>query len=358
MKTICASGFTSLLGKLFRRVGAARALATVTIAFFAWSVAQTSHAEDKEVTIAYQQIVDPWLVGIADGSIEKATGYKINWRQFESGAKVATAMASGDVKIGVIGSSPLAAAVSQGVDAQLFWILDNINEAEAMVVRNGSGISKPADLKGKTIGVPFVSTTHYHTMFALQHWGIDPSSVKILNMQPNQIVAAWERGDIDAAYVWDPALAQLKKSGKVLITSGDLSKLGKPTFDGIAVDREWGAAHKDFMARFVKAIADLDQKYRNDPSKWNAQSREAAAIAKTIGGTSAEVPGSLALYGYPSASEQASNQWLGGGASSRAAFALKDTSNFLKEQKRVNTVLPDYSKYVTAEYVEAAEKLK
>jgi len=248
--------------------------------------------------------------------------------------------------------------VSQGVDAQLFWILDNINEAEAMVVRNGSGVEKPADLKGKTIGVPFVSTTHYHTMFALQHWGIDPSSVKILNMQPNQIAAAWERGDIDAAYVWDPALSQLKKSGKVLITSGDLSKLGKPTFDGIAVDRAWGEAHKDFMAKFVKAISDLDQQYRSDPSRWSAQSQQAAAIAKTIGGTPADVPGSLALYGYPSAQEQASKQWLGGGASSRAAFALKDTADFLKQQKRVNAVLPDYSKYVTAEYVEAAEKLK
>ena len=75
-------------------------------------------------------------------------------------------------------------------------------------------------------------------------------------MQPNQIAAAWERGDIDAAYVWDPALAELKKSGKVLITSGDLSKLGKPTFDGIAVDRKWGEDHKEFMAKLVKAIAD------------------------------------------------------------------------------------------------------
>ena len=111
-------------------------------------------------------------------------------------------------------------------------------------------------------------------MFALQHWGINPSDVKILNMQPNQIVAAWERGDIDAAYVWDPALAELKKSGKVLITSGDLSKLGKPTFDGIAVDRKWGEDHKDFMAKLVKAIADADQQYRQQP---RAMERDIAA---------------------------------------------------------------------------------
>lgn len=338
----------------------ARCVLSLLFAATAALVATPSHAQDqdKEITIAYQQIVDPWVVGIANGSIEKATGYKINWRQFESGAKVATALASGDVKVGVIGSSPLAAAVSQGLDLQLFWILDNINQAEAMVVRNGAGITKPADLKGKTIGVPFVSTTHYHTMFALQHWGIDPSSVKILNMQPNQIVAAWERGDIDAAYVWNPALAELKKSGKVLITSGDLSKLGKPTFDGIAVDRQWGEAHKDFMTKLVKAIADADQQYRANPAQWNATSPQAAAIAKMIGGTPADVPASLSLYAFPTLQEQASAQWLGGGASSRAALALKDTSEFLKSQKQIGTVLPDYSKFVNPAYAEAAAKLK
>ncbi|MFD1559721.1 taurine ABC transporter substrate-binding protein [Paraburkholderia silviterrae] len=342
----------------YRLARALRCATALALAALGCAVVQPAQAQDKEVTIAYQQIVDPWVVAIADGSIEKATGYKIHWRQFESGAKVATAMASGDVKIGVIGSSPLAAAVSQGVDLQLFWILDNINNAEAMVVRDGSGIAKPADLKGKTIGVPFVSTTHYHTMFALQHWGIDPSNVKILNMQPNQIVAAWDRGDIDAAYVWDPALAELKKSGKVLITSGDLSKLGKPTFDGIAVDRKWGEEHKDFMAKFVRAIADADAQYRAHTAQWTASSPQAAAIAKMIGGTPADVPASLSLYAFPTIEEQASAQWLGGGATSRAAFALKDTSAFLKNQKQIGDTLTDYAKFVTPAYAEAAMKLR
>lgn len=352
MKSDKPSTLPGWFGRLTRCITAAALAALTCLA------AQPTYAQDKEVTIAYQQIVDPWVVAIANGSIEKETGYKINWRQFESGAKVATAMASGDVKVGVIGSSPLAAAVSQGVDLQLFWILDNINQAEAMVVRNGSGITKPADLKGKTIGVPFVSTTHYHTMFALQHWGINPSDVKILNMQPNQLVAAWERGDIDAAYVWDPALAQLKKSGKVLITSGDLSKLGKPTFDGIAVDRKWGEDHKDFMAKLVKAISNADEQYRNNAAQWNASSPQAAAIAKMIGGTPAEVPASLSLYAFPTLQEQASAQWLGGGSAGRATFALKDTAMFLKDQKQINTVLSDYSKFVTPAYAEAAMKLK
>lgn len=72
--------------KLSRWFGDLTRRATVAaLAAIACVVAPASHAQDKEVTIAYQQIVDPWVVAIANGSIEKETGYKINWRQFESG---------------------------------------------------------------------------------------------------------------------------------------------------------------------------------------------------------------------------------------------------------------------------------
>ena len=339
--------------QLTRRAALLAGLAAGTLA-----LPNAAFAQAKEVTVAYQQIAGPMIVAIANGTIEKATGYKINWRQFESGAKVATAMTSGDVQVGVIGSSPLAAAVSRGVELQLFWILDDINEAEAMVVRNGSGINKPADLKGKKLGVPFVSTTHFHTMFALEQWGIKASDVQLLNMQPNQIAAAWERGDIDAAYVWDPALARIKQSGKVLITSGELSKKGKATFDGIAVQKKWGEQNADFMAKFVKAIGDADASYRSNPAQWGADSANAKAIASKIGGEAKDAAEAIKLYGYPSIEQQASAAWLGGGKAGGAVKALVATSEFLKDQKRIDALAPDYSAFVTPKYAEAALKLK
>ena len=94
----------------------------------ALGTAGSALAQTREVTVAYQQIAAPMIVAMSSGTIEKATGYKINWRQFESGAKVATAMASGDVQIGVIGSSPLAAAVRPGLDQHLLWIIDRSEE--------------------------------------------------------------------------------------------------------------------------------------------------------------------------------------------------------------------------------------
>jgi taurine transport system substrate-binding protein len=156
-------------------------------------------AADKEATIGYQTGVDPAKVAIADGTYEKATGWRINWRKFDTGADVIAAMASGDVQIGYVGSSPLAAGASRGLDIQTILVADLIGDAEALVVRNGAGIAKPEDLVGKKVAVPFVSTTHYSLIAALKHWDIDPKKVEILNLRPPEIAAAWQRGDIDAA---------------------------------------------------------------------------------------------------------------------------------------------------------------
>jgi len=311
-------------------------------------------ASDKEVTIGYQLIYNPWKVAIADGAFEKATGYKINWRQFESGAKVITAMASGDVHISLAGSSPIAAGISAGLKVELIWIVEDIASAEALVVRNGSDIMAPQDLKGKKLGVPFVSTTHFHTLFALEQFGINPKEVKILNMTPPNIAAAWERGDIDAAFVWDPALGKIKETGKVLITSGTLSTWGKATFDGMLAQKEWAAENPDFMVNFIKTIAAADDAYRSDSMAWTPDSAMVKKIIKLIGGNPEDVPGVLALYGFPTLEEQASDRWLGGGKNGGAARALYFTSEFLLKEKKIPKLLPDYSVAVNPKWVNMA----
>lgn len=274
--------------------------------------------------------------------------------KFDSGAKVITAMASGNVHIALAGSSPIAAGVSRGLPIEVFWIVEDIADAEALVVRDGSDIEKPEDIKGKKVGVPFVSTTHFHTLFFLEHNNIDPKDVQLLDMQPNAIAAAWERGDIDAAFVWDPALGRIKKSGKVLITSGELSALGKATFDGMVVNKDWAKDHGDFMVSFVKTIAAADEAYRSNPEAFGPDSENAKKIVQLVGGDPAEVATVLELYEFPDLKEQASESWLGGGKDGGVAKALLATSEFLKEQKKVDALLPDYGVAVTDEYVKKA----
>ncbi|MEP7100253.1 MAG: taurine ABC transporter substrate-binding protein [Burkholderiales bacterium] len=315
-----------------------------------WTLAGAAFAQTKEVTFAHQDMLVPLRTVMESGELEKATGYKINWRMFGGGGDVIRAMASGDVQIGEAGSSPITAAASQGQDIKLFWILDDIADAEALVVRNGSGINGPKDLKGKKVATPFVSTSHYQLMVDMKAEGVDPKTVNVMNLRPPEVAAAWERGDIDAAFIWDPVLSKIKTNGKIIATSGSIGKKGYPTFDGLVVNAEWAAKNEAFMVALVKALAKADADYRANAAKWTADSPQVKAVAKWTKADAKDVPPAMALYKFPSAEEQLSAAWLGGGA----AKAMTDTAVFLKEQGRVQEVKPNYGAFVTTDYVKKA----
>lgn len=320
-------------------------------------IGSSALAQTKEVVIGYQDMVVPWRYAQETKLVEERTGYKVTYRKIGSGAEVVRALASGAIQIGEAGSSPFAAALSQGVPIEVFWVLDNINDAEALVARNGSDVNSVADLKGKKIALPFASTTHFHTLVALNGAGIAQKDVQLLNLRPPEILAAWGRGDIDATFVWDPALAEVKKSGKVLTTSGQIAKeTGKATFDALAVLKSFSKEHDAFLTEFVKVLAESDQNYVQNKAAWTADSAQVKAVAKWSGAEAQNVPASLALYEFVPPAQQASKQWLGGGKDSVVAQSLAATAAFLKDQGTVQSVLPDYSVGVNASWVERAAK--
>ena len=84
--------------------------------------------------------------------------------------------------------------------------------------------------------------------------------------------------------------------------------------------------------------------------RYSGDSENAKKIVGLIGGNTEDVPVVLALYDFPTLEQQASDAWLGAGA----AAALQATSEFLKAEKKVDSLLPDYGAVVTNEYVKAA----
>ena len=304
----------------------------------------------KEVTFAHQDMLVPLRTVMESGELEKATGYKINWRMFGGGGDVIKAMASGGVQIGEAGSSPFTAAASQGQDLKLFWILDDIGDAEALIARKGSGINSIKDLVGKKVASPFVSTAHYLLMVGMKLEGVDSKKVNVMNLRPPDIAAAWERGDIDAAFIWDPILSKIKGNGKSIASSASIGQKGYPTFDGLVVDAKWAAQNEGFMVALVKALIKADEAYRSKKAQWTVDSPQVKAVAKWTKANPADVPAAMALYKFPTAQEQISASWLGGGASK----AMTNTAVFLKEQGRIQELKPNYSAFVTDVYVKKA----
>lgn len=305
-------------------------------------------ADAVNVTVAYQTSAEPAKVAQADNSFAKESGASVDWRKFDSGAGVLRAMASGDVQIGNIGSSPLAVAAAQKLPIEAFLLASQLGNSEALVVKKN--ITTPKDLIGKRIAVPFISTTHYSLLAALKHWGIKPSQVQLVNLQPPAIIAAWQRGDIDGAYVWAPAVNELEKEGKVLTDSAEVGSWGSPTLDVWVVRKDFAQQHPEIVTAFARSALDAQQAYLNSPDSWLKQSDNLSKLSRLSGVPEAQVPGLVKGNTYLTAQQQV--EQLGKPVNK----AIVDTAQFLKAQGRVPQADNDYSSYVTSRFVEPLVK--
>ena len=292
----------------------------------------------------------PYEAASADGRFQKATGWNIEWRKFNSGAEVNAAMASGAIVISELGSVPLAAGASQGVDYQLFLIGKAIGASESLIVRNGAGIDKPADLKGKKIAVPVGSTAHFSLMGALKMWNLGDKDVQVIGMSPPEIGAAWSQNAIDAAFIWEPVQGKLRENGKLMVTAGDVGKAGYPTFNGWVVNTKFAQDNRAGLIGFIKVMNEVNEDYTANKAKWTADSAPVKAIATRLGTTPAAIVADLDGAVYPGGKDQVTADWLGGGA----AKFMKSTADFLKGAGRITTVSDSYAKYVNADLAKAA----
>ncbi len=324
-----------------------RTFAPVALALL---LANGAAAQGKEVTFAHLDMPVPLRTVMESGELERSTGYKINWRFMGGGGDVIKAIVAGEVQIGEASSNPITLAASQNQDIKLVWILDEIADADALVARKASKINSVKDLIGKNVATPFGSTAHYQLLTALKLEAVDAKSVNILNMRPREIGFAWDRGDIDAAFIWDPVLSKIKLSGKVITSSASIGKKGFPTFDGVVVSPKWAWENEAFMVALIRALLKADEEYRKNQAKWTVESEPVKAVARRIRFEAKDVPAMMKLYRFPNAAEQVSPAWLGGGA----AKSMAQTALFLKEQGRISEVKPDYRYYVTDIYVKKA----
>lgn len=284
-------------------------------------------------------------------ALKSATGWDVEWRKFDSGTDVIAAMASGDVVLSELGSSPLAIAASQGVELQLIAFSDVIGKAESLIAHNDSGIASVADLKGKRIAVPVGSTAHFSLMGALQHEGIAEGDVTIIGMKPDQIAASWDQGVIDATWIWQPVQSEILKTGSLILGADQVAAWGFPTFDGWVVNTAFGQAHKAEVVSFLKAVDAANAGYLADMAAWNADSVEVKALAAATGADPSQVPAILEGFTFLPMAEQVSDTWLGG-----AAATIKGTADFLKAAGRIDTVGDDYSRFVNPEFAAEAAK--
>lgn len=286
----------------------------------------------KEIRLGYFQSPNGELLAKGEKLLEKKfPGVSIKYVQFDVGRDVNTAMASGSIDIATIGTPPGTTGIVNDLPYKIYYLHDIIGASEALVAKNTSGINSIADVKGKKIATPFGSTSHYSLLAALKQNNISENDVTILDMNAQDIIAAWSRGEIDGAYIWQPAQSKLiSDGGKVIISSEEVAKKG-------GVTGEFGIVSNDFAAKYpdvVKAYIDiLDEATKS----YKTQSDDVVkTLSSELGLSTDDTKQAMNQISVLDKSEQA--QYIGT-ADKQGALPqiLKDTSDFLLTQKAVTT---------------------
>lgn len=315
----------------FRKIiVAAVALALISAAITGCksSTAAKNEPEALEVVnIGTQQIPNDEKIAIAKNYFEEELGVKVNVVEFQAG-EIRNALISGSIDFAMLGSSSATLGIANGMDAEVIWIHEVLGDAERLVAKNGANIESIQDLKGKKVATPFATTAHYSLLKALELNGISEKELTLLDMQMPDIYAAWQRGDIDAAYGWEPILSDLLKDGTTILTSKDLAKDGIITSNVEIVRKEFAQKYPDMVTKYIKSLDKAVKLYnenRNDAVKTIAESMnitDEEALKQTQGSI------------WLTAEQQLSSDYFGTSAEKgQLTNNLKDTADFLYKQK-------------------------
>ena len=311
----------------------------MTLLLILTGCSSTSGTAEANKTSAYPTTVN---VGIIEGGPESAIlaeeGYlqkyiktKVKVTTYSSGTDINNAFISHTLDFASFGSSPVTLGLVNGVSYKAVAVpYTEGGQIEALVARNGTGIKSVKDLKGKTIGVPAGTTSHYALLQALKLAGLSTSDVTIEDLSGQNIVAAWKRKEIDAAYTWSPSLDSIKKTGTVITSDGQLASQGISIPEIAVATNNMMTKYPKVVAQYVKAMLAVGKLVKTNPQRAIADVASWEGISKSA--AKAQIEDNHWLTG----SEQLSS--LTGTGSGSLVETLQLTAQFHKLQENITTV--------------------
>lgn len=310
----------------------------------------TEESLPEEINFGILRVPNDETIAIAEGFFDEyfsERGIEVNTRVFDSGVEANQALASGSIDFATMGNTNAITALARDLNVELVWIHEVLGENEALAVKEGSGIEEAEDLAGKRIAVPFASTAHYVLLNFLKEAGIE-EDVQLLDMQTAEIVAAWERGDVQAAYTWQPTLAQLLKSGSTLTDSKEMAEKGYITANVEVVRKSFSEKYPELVADFISALTEAGDIYRNNPEQaaeiaGNDLGLETNVALHQMRGTTWKTREELLSEDFFGTVDQPGN----------FAVVMKDTSDFLQTQGSIEESPSQaaFNEYVNPEYI-------
>ncbi len=198
-------------------------------------------------------------VALDQGFFEEE-GLDVEMQVIQNAASIAPSVLNGQLQFGTAASSPFLSAVGKGLPLVAVANGSSVPDTPeqdpfGVIVAPDSGIEDLTDLAGKTVAVNALgSGSHVTTVAAIAKAGADHTKTTFVAMPFPDMLAALERGTIDAAKVVEPFLVQGLEAGMVAIANPLTATLESGTYSLFFTSREFAEQHPDVVEKFRKAV--------------------------------------------------------------------------------------------------------
>ncbi|MBA1278259.1 ABC transporter substrate-binding protein [Stutzerimonas stutzeri] len=140
-------------------------------------------------------------LGVEQG-LFAAEGIEVEISSARGGSDVVTKLATNSADFGSAGLASLLQAKAQG-EVPVVAVAPIYNkQPDAFFTTEGSGINAFKDIVGKTVATPTFSASNVVWPLLLERNGIDPSSVRLLKVDPGALAPMLATGKVDATINW------------------------------------------------------------------------------------------------------------------------------------------------------------
>lgn len=220
---------------------------------------------------------------------------------------------------------------------------------EVFVRKDAPGVDNLTTyLPGKTALTAVGSNMQYFLNACLAKHGVKPSSVKMVNLRPPNIVTAANGGQGDIISDWYPFTGELAATGKYKAICSKNEQVGINTYDFYVIRPAFAQENPEAAVAFLRAVYRINDMLRTRPTEtYPLAERYFNAVGLKLDPT--VVKGGFEMGLYPSIEESIKRIKSG-----EVAQALTKTSEFLVEIGSLERV-PEIN-FVTAEFLEKTLK--
>ena len=230
------------------------------------------HKDDKvvppeKITIAYSTASNAILVYIAFAKGYFAEeGLDATPQPYPFGKLALNAVIEGRADIGTSADTPIVFAVMSGKQITTLAVIQTTNKDNAIVARQDRGIAKPADLKGKNIGVTLGTNADFFAHAFLLAHGISSDKVKLIDMKPDEMSAAFSSGRVDAVSSFNPTINLLKKE----LGNRGIVFFGETVYTEnfcLAAMRDYAKKHPETIKKVLLALIKAETFVQQNPEE-------------------------------------------------------------------------------------------